>query len=287
MKKIKVLILGVLVLTTLTGCFKRDNMDNIKVYTTTYPLEYLVTNIYGYNSEIDSIYPNNININEYKLTDKQLSNYSKSDMFIYNGLSEEKNIAADLLNKNKSIKLIDVTRGISLQSDIEELWLCPSNYLKLAQNIKVGLTNYVNSNILKTEIENHYDDLKLTISKFDAELKIVADNSTNKTIIAGNDVFKFLEKYGFTVLSIEDNESFSTKDYNKAKNNIVNGTNKYIFVLNTDAETENVKALSDLGATIITVNSMVSLSDEDKAENVDYIDLMNSFIDQIKSEVYN
>ena len=32
------------------------------------------------------------------------------------------------------------------------------------------------------------------------------DSSDNKTLIVSNDVFKFLEKYGFTVISLEENE---------------------------------------------------------------------------------
>jgi ABC-type Zn uptake system ZnuABC Zn-binding protein ZnuA len=48
MKKTKLLLLAILSTTFLTGCFKRDNMDNITIYTTTYPLHYLVEQIYGY-----------------------------------------------------------------------------------------------------------------------------------------------------------------------------------------------------------------------------------------------
>ncbi len=287
MKKFKLLLLTLATMTLLTGCFKRDNMDNISIYTTTYPIEYLVNYIYGYNSNINSIYPNGVNTHEYKLTNKKIKEYAQTDMFIYNGLTSEKTTAADFLNKNHNLKIIDVSKGLSIKRDEEELWLSPSNYLMLAQNIKNSLNEYTSSTILKQEINNNYNDLKLIISKYDAELSLIADSATNKTIIAGNDVFKFLEKYGFKVLSIEENDLFVPSELNEAKNNVTNKTNNYVFILSTDEENENTKALKDAGAEIIKVHSMINLNDEEENNNVDYQIMMEEFIEHIKTEVYN
>ena len=77
MKKFKILLIMVLGIITFGGCFKRDNMDNIDIMVSKYPIEYLVTNIYGFNSNIDSIYPLGTNVDEYNLTKKQIKSYSK------------------------------------------------------------------------------------------------------------------------------------------------------------------------------------------------------------------
>ena len=61
MKKIKILTIALLSVFLLTGCFKRDNLDDITIYTTTYPIEYLTKYIYGYNSNVLSIYPKGTN----------------------------------------------------------------------------------------------------------------------------------------------------------------------------------------------------------------------------------
>lgn len=287
MKRIKLLFIGVLTLTLLTGCFKRDTMDNISVYTTTYPIYYLMDAIYGYNSEIDSIYPNGIDTSTYKLTKKKVDEYSKTDLFVYNGLGNEKNIAASFTNKNKDIKLIDVSKGITLNEDENELWYSPSNYLMLAENIKDSLLNYVSSTIVKQEVMDNYNDIKLIISEYDADLKTIADNATNKRIIVGNKMFKFLEKYGFEVLVISSNEPNNTRDYNKGKRYIEDKTNSYIFVLSTDSEDKNVKAYETLGAEKIVIDSMSNLSDEQFEDNTDYETLMDVFLEAIKMEVYN
>jgi zinc transport system substrate-binding protein len=286
MKKIKLLIMGTLALILLTGCFKRDTMDNITIYTTTYPIQYLVESMYGYNSEVDTIYPNGININEYELTKKQLTAYSKADLFVYNGLDREKNIAASLTNMNNNIKLIDSSKGISINDDENELWYSPSNYLMIAQNIKDSLLNYVSSTIVKQEIETNYNAIKLIISEYDADLKTIADNASNKTLIVGNNIFKFLEKYGFNVIVINEDE-VSTSDYNKAKRYIENSTNKYVYVLSTDEDDANVNTFVSLGATKISINSMSNLTDTQVSNNDDYESMMDTFLEEIKKEAYN
>lgn len=287
MKRIKMLLILVLTLNLVTGCFKRDTMDDISIYTTSYPIYYLMEAIYGYNSEVDSIYPNGVNIDTYKLTEKKIEEYSKTDLFVYNGLGNEKNIAASFTNKNKDIKLIDVSKGIVLNEDENELWYSPSNYLMLAENIKDSLLTYVSSTIVKQEIINNYDTIKLTISEYDADLKTIADNASNKRIITGNKMFKFLEKYGFEVIVISSDEPNNTRNYNKAKRYIEDKSNSYVFVLSSDEEDENVKAYEALGAEKITIDSMSNLTDEQVSDNTDYESLMEVLLEAIKMEVFN
>lgn len=287
MKIVKRLIMCILIVGLMSGCLKRDTMDNINIYTTVYPIEYLINNIYGYNSNIDSIYPDGINIKNYNLTDKQIKEYAQTDMFIYNGLTKEKQIAASFLDNNKSVKIIDVSKGLSYQYDVEELWLCPSNFLMLAQNIKNELLEYTSSSVLKDEINEKYSDLKLTISKYDAELKLIAEKASNKTLVVGNDVFLFLEKYGFKVINVEENDKYTANDYQDAKNLISGKTISYVFVLDTDEINENTLSLEKAGAKVIKIKSMINRSEKESAENIDYTKMMLEFIEQIKMEVNN
>ena len=93
MKKIILLLLSIL---CLTGCFKRDTMEGINIYTTIYPITYVTEQLYGNYSNINSIYPNGVNVqledcencSNYTLTEKQLSDYSNGSLFIFSGLSK-------------------------------------------------------------------------------------------------------------------------------------------------------------------------------------------------------
>ena len=125
---------------SLSGCFGKINKDNLKVTTTVYPVEYLINRLYGDNSEIKSIYPNETDISNYSLTKKQTKEYAKNtEIFVYNGLTNEKEIAKSFLDINKNIQIIDVTYGIKHTNGIAEFWLSPNNYLMLADTIKSDL----------------------------------------------------------------------------------------------------------------------------------------------------
>lgn len=286
MKLIRSLVVLFITLILLTGCFKRDNMDDISIAVTKYPIEYLVKNIYGFNSTVSSVYPVGSDVDTYTLSKKQLRKYSTNDIFVYNGLTDEKKIAAGLLNYNSSIKIIDVAKGLNDTYEEEELWLSPSNYLMLAQNIKDSLLSYTNSTILKQEINDAYEELKLNISMLDANIKVIAENANNKTIIVGNDLFKFLEKYGYNVLSIDESKN-KKSDYQEAKNLVSNKSNSYVFVLEKSVNDENVAKLKNAGASIVSIKSLKSLTQDEINDGYDYLQYMNTFIDNLKSEVYN
>jgi len=286
MKLIRSLVVLFITLILLTGCFKRDNMDDISIAVTKYPIEYLVKNIYGFNSTVSSVYPVGSDVDTYTLSKKQLRKYSTNDIFVYNGLTDEKKIAAGLLNYNSGIKIIDVAKGLNDTYEEEELWLSPSNYLMLAQNIKDSLLSYTNSTILKQEINDAYEELKLNISMLDANIKVIAENASNKTIIVGNDLFKFLEKYGYNVLSIDESKN-KKSDYQEAKNLVSNKSNSYVFVLEKSVNDENVAKLKNAGASIVSIKSLKSLTQDEINDGYDYLQYMNTFIDDLKSEVYN
>ena len=286
MKLIRSLVVLFITLILLTGCFKRDNMDDISIAVTKYPIEYLVKNIYGFNSTVSSVYPVGSDVDTYTLSKKQLRKYSTNDIFVYNGLTDEKKIAAGLLNYNSSIKIIDVAKGLNDTYEEEQLWLSPSNYLMLAQNIKDSLLSYTNSTILKQEINDAYEELKLNISMLDANIKVIAENANNKTIIVGNDLFKFLEKYGYNVLSIDESKN-KKSDYQEAKNLVSNKSNSYVFVLEKSVNDENVAKLKNAGASIVSIKSLKSLNQDEINDGYDYLQYMNTFIDDLKSEVYN
>ena len=71
MKKIK--LLGILPIVLLlfmcTGC-KQDDMEDIDIIVTNYANEYIVSELYGKHANISSIYPDGINVNDYKITNK-------------------------------------------------------------------------------------------------------------------------------------------------------------------------------------------------------------------------
>ncbi len=283
MKKI---ILIITMLLCLTGCFKSDSYEGINIYTTLYPIEYITKTLYGEYATINSIYPNGVDIENYTITNKKLNDFSKADLFIYNGLGNEKQIAANLIEKNKNMDIIDVAQGLEIKNDKSELLISPSNFLMMAQNIKNGLKENVKNTSIIESINDNYDDLKIKISEIDAELKLIAENAKNKKIIVANNSFKFLEKYGFEVLSISADDENSNTNLSKAKSLFSSKTNNYLFIIKGTEKTETIESLENDGAKLAEVNPMYTLTDEEIKNDLDYITILKSFIDTIKTEVY-
>ena len=151
----KILILALMVFITCSCSIKKDDLEGATIYTTVYPIKYITNYLYGPYSTINSIYPKDCDLNSFKLTKKQIEYYADSNLFIYNGLTNEKEIAKSLINKNKDLLIIDVSYGLNVDNDSEELWLSPKNYLMLAKNIKDNLTNYLTSKYIIEQVDNN------------------------------------------------------------------------------------------------------------------------------------
>lgn len=286
-KKIFSLILiSAFTVTCLTGCGSKK-IEKANILTTSYALQYLVDRLAINKDGVDTIFPAGVNTDDYTLTDKQIKKFAtKNDIFVYNGLTKERKIALNLINTNNHLTVIDCTKGMSIINNGEELFLSPSNYLMLAQNMKNEFLEQTTSRVTKEEIESKYEKLKLTISTYDASLKEIASLSKNNTIVAGNSTFEFLEKYGFNVLTVESKDNIKN-DMQYAKEAVKSKVAQYVFVLSTDEETENVKTLVSLGATKVVINSMNNLTEDNKTNKVTYETIMNDLIENVRTEVNN
>ena len=282
MNLIKKGFLLILAIFLTTGCsLTKDSLEDATIYTTVYPIKYLTEFLYSDYAEVDSIYPNGADVLNYELTEKQLREYAKSDLFIYNGLGNEKNIAKDMININDNLLIIDVSNGLNYTYGIEELWMSPNNYLMLAKNIKDYLIEYLESTTIIDYVKGKYDELAEILSLKDADLRAIGkearENGTN-TLIVSNDVFKYLENYGFEVISL-DEETVTESTLNSVRDEFDEGTYDTIIVLD-DNYTDSINSIiEDYEANTIDVSSMASFVEGSS----DYITVMQQFIDDLRN----
>ena len=294
MKILKKLSLLLIIPLLITGCnlnINNDSMENIEIYTTIYPINYLTNFLYGEHSKIHSIYPAGVDVDNYKLSKRKLKEYSSSDLFIFNSLDIDKDYAVEMINKNSKLKVIDVSLGMKFDKSVEEFWLDPSNYLMMAQNIKDGLLEYINnpylvSNKDKTGIEDKFEDLKYDISKIDANLKEVVNNASYKTIVTDTDILKYLEKYGITVISLEENENLSSNTLSEVDKLISENKIKYIYSTKEETNSTAKNLIEKNKLELVTINTMRSVDGGITNSNDNYITIMNNNIDLLKKELY-
>ena len=287
MKKVYSLFMLFVLVFSLTGCLKRDNMEDITIYTTNYPSEYITKRLYGEFSEVKSIYPDGVNINSYKLTDKQLEDYSNSDLFVFNGLSDEKNYVEPMRKINKNLKIIDTTLSMEYSDSVEQLWLDPSNFLMMAQNVKTGFGEYIDSYYLVNKIEEEYEKLKIEASNLDAKIKDTVSNGNSKAIVVSDNCFKYLEKYGVVVYSLDEDNSDQNVIYNEALRMAKNGLIKYVFVKGNEEYNSTVqKFIDNTNVTVQNWHTLSNLTENERLENEDYFTLMNYNLELLKNELY-
>ena len=157
----------------------------------------------------------------------------------------------------------------------------------LAHNVKEGLEEYITNKYIIDEIEKDYESLKVLISSFDAELNAIPINAEDKNIIIGSKGLLFLEKYGFDITSLVPNgKEISSNTMNKAKRLISEKKVKYIFILDNQEETDEMKELVKAGAKIVKLRSMTIKSEKEIASGINYKNMMQETLDLLKKEMY-
>lgn len=283
-KKFIYILLLLITILPISGCFEEDDLKSSKITTTVYPIEYIVNRLYT-NENIVSIYPNGVETNNYKLTKKELNEYAKTTtLFIYNGLSNERELAKNLVNKNKKIQIIDVSFGLKYTYSIEELWLNPSNYLMLSNTVKNDLIEISDNKYTAKTLEENYKSLEEDLSILDANIKSIADNATaaKKTLVIADPAFAFLETYGFDIIDISD----TTKITNGIKDKFKNKTYVNIYAKANTTLQDDIKDLVDnYEAKVVYIETMNTLTEEERNNNENYLTIMNRFISDLTNSI--
>ena len=290
MKKFIVLISVLFIGISLTGCIKRDSMEDITINTTVYPLYYVTNRLYGNNSTIKSIYPNGVITNNYFLTEKQIKDYSKNELFIFNGLSEEKKYVEAFFKYNKDLLIIDGSNAMSYKYGIEELWLDPLNLLNMANNVKKGLNEYISYKYLKDEIETNYKKIDEDLSNLAAKMQLTIEKASNNYLVIGSKVLNYLNKYSSKLDIYNLDIDSSDPSYDKLKSDVKKLIDtkqvKYVYLLsNTENELVN-ELIEGTDVEILYIDALDNITLDDKNNNSDYITIMTNNLEKLKKQLY-
>ena len=154
----------------------------------------------------------------------------------------------------------------------------------LAKNIKGSLTEYLNNTLKEEEVNKKYDELYVKVSWIDAELRNVAKEAKeldNNTLVVSSNTLKYLEGYGFTVISLEEIEASGSENaLTDIKNKFKNSKYDTVIKLASEKNTKLIDELKDKNkANILTINDVIT--NDDTAN--DYIAIQNENIAQIRN----
>ena len=187
---------------------------------------------------------------------------------------------------NPNLKIIDTAYVLETDYSPEELWLNPSSLLMMAQNVRLGLEEYIDSKVLKNEIDEAYDSLKVELSELDANYRIDVENTNNKIIVVANSALKYLEKFGLEVYCIDSDAT--DKTISDVQNLINEQKVEYIYSFVEEELNDNVKSLVDSNekVSVLEVHRLDNITDAERKEKEDYISIMTDNLDLIKKEIY-
>lgn len=289
-KNVKKLLIILILGLGLTGCtnLTSDNMTNIEVKTDLYAIDFMTKYLYGDNANIEAIYPTNTDYESYKLNQKQTKEFSAADLFVFTGLIDKnKNLATKLLKLNTNMKLIDATYKINYNYDVAELWLNPANAIMIAKNIKNGLNTYNTNPYLNDDITTKFNNFNSTMTTLDAEYKVMADNSQNRTLIFLNNSFRFYTKYGFNVISLDPGKDYSLTKLNQAASLLDKGSVKYVFAAKGTKISSSVNnLLTKHNTEILYLDELKYISESALQNKDDYLSIMNENKETLKKELY-
>ena len=136
----------------------------------------------------------------------------------------------------------------------------------LVKNIKTSLNEYLDNNFKEEEVNKKYDELYTKVSWVDAELRNIAKDAKengNNTIVVSSNTFKYLENYGFNIISLEDIEkSGSENAINDIKSKFKNSTYSKILKLSSENNSELMDDLvNKYKAEVQNLNDIITNSD--------------------------
>ena len=157
----------------------------------------------------------------------------------------------------------------------------------IARNIKSTLKDYEKNIYNQEKIEKLYNDLKIKISELDVDLTMMGKNASRHTILVTDDAFGYLTKYNINIVSLDPNNSNVTKSYNDARKLISSGDIKYVYTMKGKPITEDMENfISSNNLEKLEIDTMYTLTDEQRKNGVGYLDIMNENITKFKTELF-
>ena len=305
MKKVTIFGLFIFILFFITGCFPKE--EKADIYTSIYPLEFLVTNIVGDNMTVKSAYPRGANVHEYEIPPRRIVYMSESKAIFYIGAGLEvfimnakdtsfKNLGDRVVELSKHVKMLEQGEGGHSHSHDHEhdemildphIWLDPLRMVVMAKKILEKVIE-----IMPEKEEEFTENAARVIDrlqKLDQKYRdaLSSDIYKNKYILVDHDAYLYWEdRYGIKRIRIRPDNQSTDIDPKKLQQNLklIEQYNiKHIVVTENEASSAVVETYKrEANLEIKTLYSVSTISDRQYEQGLDYIDLMEYNLNVLK-----
>ncbi|MFC7063211.1 metal ABC transporter solute-binding protein, Zn/Mn family [Halobacillus seohaensis] len=281
--------------------------EELKVFTTVYPLQFFAEQIAGDQASVDSILPPGSDPHTYEPTTKEMIEFAESDAFIYNGAGLEPyaNQISESI-ESEDVKILEASKGIDLEEHVHNhegeedshenehdghnhgdqdphVWLDPVRSIQMAEHIKDTLVE------LKPEQEEafneNFEELKGKLENLDEKFHTQLETLPENKIIVSHAAYGYWEKaYGIEQVPMSGLSPANEPSQKEVENIIEtaerHGLNYVFFEQNVTPKVAEV-VRKEIDAETLRIHNLSVLTEEDLENNEDYFTLMQHNLDKL------
>ena len=310
MKKLISILLVVILIMGLAACNrtteKPPQESSLTIYTSFYPMEFLVSQIAGDKAQVISLVPAGVEPHEWEPKPRTLAGLQESDMLVYNGAGMEAWLEDFLPSlKNSGVKTVNTSSGLELlpfdekNADVHEgeegeenaellydphVWVSPAKYKQQAENVLNALIEIDAAN--QDYYKSNYSKLAEQLDKLDSDYRKAVAGFKSKVFIVSHSAFEYLAKeYGLTQLPIRGVTPLAEPSPAKlaelvqiCKDNDI----KYIFFESLVSPKLSETLAKEVGAETLVLNDGQGITAEQMKQGRSYITIMYENLENLK-----
>lgn len=274
-----------------TSCSNNSNnnqeQQDLVIYTSIYPIQFLVEEMADGVAEVKSIYPPGVDAHTYEPKTKEITSIANASAFIYigGGMESFSESAANAL-EHQRVNLIEISNYenlfLNVNNDLQgkhldpHIWLDPIRMIAIAEMIKDELINISPKN--EETFTKQFSELKETLTNLDEDFQKILIEKDNKKILVTHAAYRYWEdRYDLEQIAISGLSS-SDEPSQKELANITNIAieNNIQFVLFEKTSSNRIATIvqEHIGAEKLLIHPLEVLTEEDIKEKHNYITLM-------------
>lgn len=273
---------------------QKNSDDNPMIYTSIYPLEYIVQEIAGDKVTVKSIYPPGVDAHTYEPTSKEITELADGDAFIYMGAGMEsfsETIAEAL--KNQDMTFVEIGKQDELFSsdtssdgvDVDpHIWLDPMRMIQMAEMITKELSELDEDN--KTFYLENLSQFTEKMTVLDEEFANELSDKTKLEILVAHAAYGYWEqRYDIKQIPISGLSSSDEPSQKELTSIAKLADDKELEYVIFDVASENKVASilqEHIGAEALYIHNLEVLTEEDIKEGEDYYSLMEKNLQTLK-----
>ena len=293
MKKIIYITTFLIIAIILNACAQTNNENEKIIYTSIYPIQYIVEQIGDESITSESIYPPGVDAHSYEPSSREITEIAKGKAFFYLGAGMEgfAETVADSLD-NQEVNLIEIATmdeslfysgGHHQENDDHNygdkdphIWLDPIRMIQMGEIIRDELSAIFPEQ--KESFETNFRSFETNMTELDNEFSKTLSSKENKKILVAHAAYGYWEKrYELEQIAIS---GLSTNDEPSQKEltDIINMAKKHHlnYVIFEQTGTDKVSEIirKQIDAKPSYIHNLESLTEEDIDNNDDYLSIM-------------